>query len=50
MEEEKIKNYQTNFKEEIEDLYRLHYITKKYDHIIPNPSLDSLFLMTVIRK
>jgi hypothetical protein len=29
-----IQNNQNNFAEEIEDLYRLHYITKKYDHII----------------
>jgi len=29
---EQMKN--NNFIEEIEDLYRLHYITKKYDHII----------------
>jgi len=34
MEEELTINNQNNFAEEIEDLYRLHYITKKYDHII----------------
>lgn len=34
MEEELKMNNQNNFTEEIEDLYRLHYITKKYDHIV----------------
>lgn len=34
MEEELTINKQNNFLEEIEDLYRLHYITKKYEHII----------------
>ena len=28
------KNNRNKFAEEIEDLYRLHYITKKYDHIV----------------
>lgn len=34
MEEEIKINNPNNFSLEIEDLYRLHYITKKYDHIV----------------
>jgi len=34
MEEELKINNKNDFEDEIEDLYRLHYITKKYDHII----------------
>jgi len=34
MEEESEYNHQNNFVEDIEDLYRLHYITKTYEHIV----------------
>lgn len=34
MEKKLTINEPNNFAEEIEDLYRLHYITKKYDHIV----------------
>lgn len=34
MEENNEQMKRNNFIEEIEDLYRLHYITKKHDHII----------------
>ncbi len=34
MEEELTIINRNNFAEEIEDLYRLHYITDKYDHIV----------------
>lgn len=34
MEEELEINIKNNFVEEIEDLYRLHYITKEYEHIV----------------
>jgi len=36
MEEEVIDNNQNEFIKKIEDLYKLHYITKNYDHIIGN--------------
>lgn len=34
MEEEMIFNNENSFEEEIGDLYRLHYITKSYEHIV----------------
>lgn len=34
--DKEITKYQNNFNEKIENLYMLHYITKKYDHIIGN--------------